>query len=275
MKLHFRMFLCVFLFSIVSLAQSPAPLVQNVFHRNTISLNGDWHYIVDSHEIGVNRRYYTNAKGSASSGVVEYDFSKSPTLRVPGDWNSQYPELGLYEGTVWYENSFTYHPSPNTQTLLYIGAANYRARVWMNGKPLCEHEGGFTPFDCDATGLLIDGENFVVISVNDTRHAGDIPGLAPDWWNYGGLTRDVMLVEVPQTFIENYSMQLERGSMSHASGWVQLAGTPAAQKIAPQKITVRIPELKISHGRERRRAFRLRPAWRAAMVAGEPKTLQP
>src|SRR5579859_666741 len=255
MKHAFRL-LPFLLITIVALAQvqapaqnttlNSAPLIQNVIHRHTISLNGDWHYIVDSHEIGAARRYYTNGKGATTSAVVEYDFGKSPTLHVPGDWNSQYPEFGLYEGTVWYENSFTYHPSPNTQTFLYIGAANYRAHVWMNGESLCEHEGGFAPFNCNATGLLKDGDNFVVISVNDTRHIDDIPALAPDWWNYGGVTRDVMLVDVSQTFIENYSVQLERGSMSHVAGWVQLAEASESQKIAQQKITVRIPELKIS-----------------------------
>ncbi|HTD24892.1 MAG TPA: glycoside hydrolase family 2 TIM barrel-domain containing protein [Terriglobales bacterium] len=238
---NFRTLLCVIMFSIVSWAQSPAPLVQNIFHRNTVSLNGDWHYIVDSHDIGVGRHYYLNARPGTSTAVVEYDFAVSPTLQVPGDWNSQHPELLLYEGTVWYEKSFVYHPQPNRSTLLYIGAANYRAHVWINGQSLCEHEGGFTPFNCDATPLLKDGENVAIISVNDTRHTDDVPALAPDWWNYGGITRDVMLVEVPQTFITDYAVQLERGSTNHIAGWVRIAGAPASQKI-----TVRIPELDLT-----------------------------
>lgn len=247
----------VLLLSIASQAQGSAPsampayapLIQNVFHRHTISLNGDWHYIVDPHDIGVGRRYYQNAKPTAAR-LQEYDFSTSPTLRVPGDWNSQQPELLFYEGTLWYENSFSYHPSPGTHAFLYVGAANYRAHVWINGESLCEHEGGFTPFNCDATSLLKDGDNFVVISVNDTRHADDIPSLAPDWWNYGGPTRDVMLVEVPQTFIEDYSVQLERGGTNRITGWVRLSAAAgqesASQKTAARKITIRIPELKIS-----------------------------
>ena len=89
--------------------------------------------------------------------MVEYDFAGSPTLHVPGDWNSQRPELLLYEGTVWYERSFVYHPAPNSRTFLHVGAANYRARVWVNGQALCEHEGGFTPFDCEDRTLLKDG----------------------------------------------------------------------------------------------------------------------
>src|SRR6266496_1986789 len=233
---------CIALLSVSnSFAQSASPLIQNVFGRPTISLNGDWHYIADPHDEGKQRRYYLNGKPFGTRDFVEYNFDTSPTLRVPGDWNFQRPELQLYEGTIWYQKSFSYHPQSNARAFLYFGAANYRAQVWLNGQPLCEHEGGFTPFDCEATSLLQDGPNFVIVSVNDTRHADDIPALRPDWFNYGGLTRDVMIVEVPRQFIEHYSIQLELGSLRKVAGWVRLAAASA-----PQKITVRIPELKIS-----------------------------
>jgi beta-glucuronidase len=227
-----------------SFAQSPAPpapLIQNVINRTTISLDGDWHYIVDPHEEGTARRYYLNGKPFGSRDFVEYDFNTSPSLHVPGDWNFQRPELQWYEGTVWYQRSFDYHPRTNTRTFLYFGAANYRARVWLNEKPLCEHEGGFTPFNCEATSLLQDGANVLIVAVNDTRHADDIPSLRPDWFNYGGLTRDVMLVELPHEFIEQYSVQLDRGSSHRISGWIR-APNPSTS----QKVTIRIPELKLA-----------------------------
>ncbi len=211
-------------------------------NRKTISLNGDWHYIVDPHEDGANRRYYLNGKPYGSRDFVEYDFNTAPTLRVPGDWNFQRPELQLYEGTVWYQRSFDYHPQANKSVFLYFGAANYRARVWLNEKPLCEHEGGFTPFNCEATGALRDGANVVIVSVNDTRHPDDIPSVRPDWYNYGGLTRDVMLVELPHESIQQYSVQLDRGRQNRIIGWIKTtADSPAAQKVK-----VSIPELRLS-----------------------------
>lgn len=222
-------------------SQSPSALIQNVINRKTISLNGDWHYIVDPHEEGLQRRYYLNGKLSGTRPFVEYDFNTSPTLRVPGDWNFQRPELQWYEGTLWYQKSFDYHPLANTRVFLYFGAANYRARVWLNEKPVCEHEGGFTPFNCEATSALQDGENIVNVWVNDARHTDDIPSVRPDWFNYGGLTRDVRLVEVPQQFIEQYSVQLDRENAHRINGWVHLAGVSG-----PQKLIVRIPDLKIS-----------------------------
>ena len=224
-----------------SFAQSASPLIQNVFGRGTLSLNGDWHYIADPHDEGKSRRYYLNGKPFGTRDFVEYDFNTSPTLHVPGDWNFQRPELQLYEGTLWYQKSFSYHPQPNRRAFLYFGAANYRAQVWLNGQPLCEHEGGFTPFNCEATSVLQDGDNVVIVSVNDTRHADDIPALRPDWFNYGGLTRDVMIVEVPRQFIQQYSIQLERSSTRKVVGWVRLADA-----LTPETVTVRIPELNIS-----------------------------
>src|SRR3989449_3641774 len=225
------------LFSVsISFAQNPSLLIQNVSGRRTLSLNGDWHYIVDPHEEGTARRFYLNGKPFGSRNFVEYDFNTSSTLRVPGDWNFQRPELQLYEGTLWYQKSFDYHAQPNMRAFLHFGAANYRARVWLNEKPLCEHEGGFTPFNCEATAALHDGANVIIVSVNDTRHADDIPSLRPDWFNYGGLTRDVKLVELPREFIEQYSIQLDRGSSHRIAGWIHASGLSGAQRA-----TIRIP----------------------------------
>ncbi len=58
-----------------------------------------------------------------------------------------------------------------------------------------------------------------------------------DFWNYGGLTRDVSLVELPETFIEDYWVQLAKGSLNEIEGWVKLNGASA-----PQQVTLAIPE---------------------------------
>ena len=97
-----------------------------------------------------------------------------------------------------------------TRTFLHIGAANYRTFVWVNTRKVCEHEGGFSPFDCELTSVLKDGKNFIVLSVDNTRIAEGVPTLNTDWWNYGGLTRDVSLVEVPTQFIDDYDLHLSR-----------------------------------------------------------------
>ena len=142
----------------------------------------------------------------------EYDFATAPTLNVPGDWNTQVPQLFNYEGVVWYQRDFDAQPKPGTRTFLHIGAANYRSHVWVNQKRVCDHEGGYTPFDCEVTAVLHPGSNFVVIAVDATRLVDGIPSVGIDWINYGGLTRDVSLVTVPTAFIDDYDVHLAHGA---------------------------------------------------------------
>jgi beta-glucuronidase len=155
---------------------SPTLLVA-VDHRPTVSLNGDWHTIVDPYFHGKQRAegYFMNAKQAPDGNPVEYDFQKSPVLHVPGDWNTQRESMFFYEGPVWYQKDFLYQRKPATRVFFHVGASNYRSYVWVNGEKVCEHEGGFTPFDCEVTGLLKDGGNFVVIAVDNTRLPDGIP----------------------------------------------------------------------------------------------------
>ena len=91
-------------------------------------------------------------KGQARrSFPTEYNFATAPKLKVPGDWNTQRESLLYYEGPIWYERDFTYEPKEHTHIFLHIGAANYRTWFWVNGQKVCEHEGGFTAFNCDVT----------------------------------------------------------------------------------------------------------------------------
>ena len=225
----------IFVFSAVALGQTN--LIANVPARKTTSLNGTWHFIVDPYANGDGSRYYENRKPKGPQDLVEYDFATSPTLKVPGDWNSQREDLLWYEGTVWYERSFSYQTSLGKRTFLHFAAANYRAVVYLNGEKVGEHVGGFTPFNFEVTGKIHSGENFVVVQVDNTRLAEGVPTLSTDWWNYGGITRDVTIVEVPATFIENYSLQLAKNDLGRIGGWIQISGLRT-----PQKVSVEIPE---------------------------------
>ncbi len=232
---HFLIFLPL-LCGVAFADPGPSNLIANVDARTTTTLDGTWNTIVDPYEGGVRARFYQNAKPRDKSDLVEYDFEASPKLTVPGDWNSQRSELFLYEGAVWYQKNFSYVKRPHTRVFVYFGAANYLTRVWLNGKKLGEHAGGFTPFNFEITDYIADGDNNVVVEVNNARQADGIPSQNSDWWNYGGLTRDVELVEVPDVFIQDYLVQLAKGSRGEVDGWVQLNGGGGNQA------TVEIPE---------------------------------
>jgi beta-glucuronidase len=229
-------------------AQSPSRIV-NVEARRTTSLNGKWRAIVDPYENGYydfrlqpsKDGYFLDAKPKDKSDLVEYDFDTSGQLDVPGDWNTQRESLFLYEGTVWYRKTFDYPSKPGTRLFLYFGAANYQAIVYLNGQKLGSHTGGYTPFAFEITGKTREKGNSVVVKVDDRRHREDVPTVNTDWWNYGGLTRGVSLVEVPETFVEDYMVQLKKGSTDTLAGWVKLNGGRARQQV-----TIRIPEAGVS-----------------------------
>jgi beta-glucuronidase len=173
--------------------------------------------------------------------LVEYGFATSPTLHVPGDWNTQRDRLYYYEGSLWYERKFDFAPRPDTRVFFHIGAANYRSKVWVNGKHICDHEGGFTPFDCEITDVVKAGSNSAVIEVDNTRIEDGVPTLNTDWWNYGGLTRDVSVVTVPAAFIDDYELHLDRTDRKTVRGYVHVehAATGAT-------VHLTIPELNAS-----------------------------
>lgn len=236
-------------------AQQPLQtLLVGVDHRSVQSLDGPWHFLVDAPPAGNlyapdgsvrENGYGVNSHPNIMSGPhnAEYDFSTAPTLNVPGDWNSQEPTLFRYEGVVWYQRDFDFQPKQNTRTFLHVGAANYKSFVWVNAKHVCDHEGGFTAYDCDVTTLLKPGANFVVIAVDSTRHVDSIPTVNYDWFNYGGLTRDVSLVTVPEQFIDDYDVHLKKESTFSAAdaktltGYVHVVGATAGSRV-----NVRIPE---------------------------------
>ena len=258
--------------ALCALAAEPAPYAQitNIGARTTYSLNGGWRTLVDLYEEGaynyrglpkplkqtffVDKRFFDD-----ETKLVEYDFDVAPLLQVPGDWNTQRADLYRYEGTVWYRTLFERPKQPGKRYFVYFGAANYASVAGLNGTILGKHVGGFTPFDYEITGLLREGSNSLVVKVDNRRHVEDVPTTTYDWWNYGGLTRDVLIVETPETFIRDYCIRLAkpvapadaRAAKKEAAlqkkqgevieGWIQLDGPQASQTV-----TVTIPELQAS-----------------------------
>ena len=229
-------------------AAEKLPLIQNMNAYETMSLNGEWNYIVDVQEEGyydyrmkpMQWGFFQNAKPQRPEDLIEYDFDKSPTMQIPGDWNTQDERLFFYEGTVWFKKSFLAVPMQDYRTLLYFGAVNYDCHVWVNGKEVGHHVGGFTPFNYDISDLLIEGENTIIVKVDNKRHAEDVPTQIFDWWNYGGITRDVKLIKVPPVYLEDYNLQLTSLEGRQLSFSVKLNKAEA-----DHTVTLNIPELKI------------------------------
>ncbi len=232
--------------ALVSLLMAPvasfaADLIQNVYGRDIQSLNGKWAAIPDLYDQGERMKIYENNKPTGKTDFYEYSFEGGMRLNVPGDWNSQSKELKYYEGTVWYQRTFTAKAEPGTRRFLYFAGVSTRCNIYLNGKKIISHEGSFTPFQIEVTNALKDGENLLVCEVNNNRRVDAIPAMSYDWWNYGGITRDVMLVTVPTQYIADYFVRLEKGKKDVIALSVSLS-----EAVAGKKVTVKIPELKVN-----------------------------
>lgn len=238
-------------------------LIVNTEGRNTISLNGTWNYIIDPYETGYydyrfkerkendGGAYWNKFEIKNKNDWFEHGFKEPYNIKVPGDWNSQDRQFLYYEGTVWYQREFD-KPDivSHKEVYLYFGAINYDAQVYLNGKKLGTHKGGFTPFNFKIPEEILKQKgNNLVVKVDNKRHSDEIPTVNTDWWNYGGITRDVKLVIVPENFISQYSIQLDQKQDINVaqkkkkfilSGWVKLN-----RKVTDNKVTVEIPELKV------------------------------
>ena len=245
-------------------AQHEAPPLQNAFLRPHASLNGDWRYFVDRYEayfydfirvpfdssvLGRTDFAALDARPGDRTDRLEYGFDEAASLAVPGDWNSQDERLFYYEGSVWYRRRFDdpravggdgldlAEPRPGERLLLRFGAANYRADVYVNGEKAGVHEGGFTPFAFDVSDLVRPRDNSLVVRVDNRRAREAVPTDVTDWWNYGGLTRDVSLYTLPATYVTDYQVQL--AGPDTLAGFVQLHGA----SVAGRRVRVTLDEL--------------------------------
>ncbi|MCD7937078.1 MAG: beta-glucuronidase [Tannerellaceae bacterium] len=229
--------------------EKQTPLVSNIYARDYQSLNGKWNYIIDPLENGYydyrlepfqKSGFFENRKMKHPGELIEYDFDTSPAMDIPSDWNSKDEKLYVYEGTVWFRRNFTVHKEPGKRYVLYFGAVNYDTKVYVNGKKVGEHIGGYTPFNFDVSDVLNEGENFVVLKVDNKRHKDAVPTVNMDWWNYGGITRDVLLAALPATYVEDYLIQLKKDEKNTISGWLRLN-----HAVEGEKVIVEIPGLKL------------------------------
>ena len=235
MKLHDHRFLLTILCCLacnMALAANEAP-----GQRKDILLNGEWNFVIDQYD--ADRGLARGDRPWGKNDREEYSIDDAPTLHVPGDWNSQREDLKYYEGTIWYGRHINLTPDSTHRYILRFGAVSYRARVYVNGKEVMRHEGSFTEFKADVTAQLRSGDNFIAVRVNNRREVDAIPAMSFDWFNYGGITRDVTLHVVPRHYISDYFIQLDKHQpdLIHAS-------VTLSEAIGNQAVTLSIPELK-------------------------------
>lgn len=204
-------------------------------------LNGAWHFTVDPYDTGLRTKWYEHDWREIRDHGFPWDYEADggETMPVPACWNMQEPEYFYYEGSAWYAREFSYTADqPDERVFLRIGAANYAAMVFVNHQFLGRHLGGSTPFFVEVTGTL-QQNNVLEICVNNDRALDRVPMRNTDWFNYGGLYRDVELIRVPKRFIKDFGIWLVPNNQFNAVA----VSVTVSDDAAGDTVTVSIPEL--------------------------------
>ncbi|WP_137862644.1 MULTISPECIES: glycoside hydrolase family 2 TIM barrel-domain containing protein [unclassified Sphingomonas] len=232
-------------FALAALLMSPPAGAQTLVAadlRPGQTLDGAWHWSVDPYRDGVagfhggppsesTARWQDSIQeveaAKRPTALFEFDMQRSAITHLPGSWIGHAPEMRYYQGLVWYQRTFDWQPAgTGKRVYLRLGSADYAASIFLNGKPLGKHVGAFTPFAFDVTALLRAGSNQITIGVDSARTDNDVPPPVTDWETYGGITRSIRLVTVPETFVDDAFVRLDRNG--RIAVFVRLLGPRAA-----------------------------------------------
>ena len=177
--------------------------------RKRLSLNGGWNYAVDQYDTCLRQKWFLERYSDENgfSLPVDYSFDEWPVMELPACWNTVAAEYLLYEGPMVFTRRFAYDTSLKGRKILRIGAASMLCRVFLNGRYLGMHRGASTPFYFDITDML-EEDNRILISVDSTRRPEQVPTENTDWFNYGGLFRDIDIIMVPKVHIRSFRIAL-------------------------------------------------------------------
>ncbi len=177
--------------------------------RKVVSLNGKWNYAVDQYDTCIRQKWFLE-KSVDENGLslpLDYSFDKWPEMELPSCWNVTDDKFLLYEGSMIFTKRFSCAPVKDEEVYLRIGAANYLIRVFLNGEYIGLHRGGSTPAFFLITGLLKE-DNRILIQVDSTRRPEQVPTENTDWFNYGGIYRDIEIYRVPKIYIKDLRIAL-------------------------------------------------------------------
>ncbi len=165
---------------------------QNSFAK-FISIDKMWDFALDPNDVGIKEKWYENFP------------EKKRKITVPSCWNMEV-DLFRYTGTAWYKTTFE-----TSASNIYINfeAVQNEADVYLDGKHLGNHYGGFLPFGFEVNNLSGQKHTLTVRVNNFVNMLDTYPLSRVDWFNYGGIARDVQIRELSSAFIKDYKISYE------------------------------------------------------------------
>jgi beta-glucuronidase len=214
----------------------------NIAGREKESLNGKWNFGVDLYDTCRRAHWFRDERydKDGAEKPVDWDWEGWERIAVPSCWNMERPELFYFEGFGVYTRTFRYIPKNADERLfLRFEGVSYRCSVFLNGVHAGSHDGASTPFNADISGIVKD-ENRIVVVADARRSPLRIPMENTDWFNYGGVYRDIFLIRVPKVFVKDWFVRLvPDGTFSNIRADVVMSDNVSG------KVEVEIPELKI------------------------------
>jgi len=182
----------------------------NIAGRKTESLNGKWNFAEDWYDTCRRAHWYKEERFDVNGGEMpmDYDWEDWDFISVPSVWNMAQPELHYFEGSGVYTRTFRYIPREKGERLLLcFEGVSYRATVFLNGKIIGTHDGASTPFTADISDI-VKTDNRIIVTADARRTQFRVPMDNTDWFNYGGIYRDVFLVRLPSVYIKDWFIRL-------------------------------------------------------------------
>ncbi len=123
-------------------------------------------------------------------------------VTLPHTWNAVDGQIGVpfERGAYWYVTSFTApaQPTPGGRTYIEVGAASLVGEIWLNGRFVTRHIGGYSAFRADVTDFCHEGENVLAILCGN-RYSDKVYPQRADFTFYGGLYRYVRVISVAES----------------------------------------------------------------------------
>ncbi len=183
----------------------PQPPTKQVLYQDGQTdrylLGGTWLYRADPGDVGVSQGWWADQPATDGWSPVS----------VPNSYNAGDLSLQSYDGYVgWYRRDFTlppgafprYVPASARHWILRFESVVYYATVWLNGRQIATHAGGYLPWEVDLRGLRA-GSNRLIVRVDNRTGPSALPaGPGSAWWNFGGLQREVYLRAVARADLQ-------------------------------------------------------------------------
>ena len=179
--------------------------------REGVSLDGEWNFCVDLLDTGLRQKWFAMRPEPPEDRIEPWDYDPymGEVVPVPSCWQMLKEKWYFFEGSAWYTRRLPAGDLPEgRRRFLRIGAAQYDCKLFLNGAFLGNHYGGSTPFCAELTQHLQPGDNWLMLCVNNTRTRDRVPMRNTDWFNYGGVYREVALYDTPATVIRDLFVYL-------------------------------------------------------------------